>query len=125
MELIDILLSVLLVSASAFLIYLIVSLKKLNETLDNFGKDMHEITERSLPILDNLENISGKISQNIDEVDYKFQEFKDKFLSTLDKFNFLKPSDEPLDPHDRVRKFLFNLRAFSRGLTAFWENIKK
>lgn len=125
MSLNEILLSVLLISSSSLVIYLIFSLKKLNKLLEDANKDLNEVSNRTLPLIDNLEHITGKVAQTVDEVDDKINEFKDKLEIITDKLSFKKNSETRSTPEDRARGFVQNLQAFSKGIAVFWENMKK
>ena len=66
MTLIDILLIVLIAAASALCIYLIFTLNKLRKSFEVIQNDIHIISEKTVPVLENLDEITSRqLSDNI------------------------------------------------------------
>ena len=125
MTIIDVLLAVLLLSASALCIYFIISLKKFSASVEDIKRDIHNFVEESVPVIQNLNQISEHavnvsstaekqvldINNKIEEVKYKLYDFKQKFS---------KASTD-----NQITTLITNLRAIIKGISAFVKDIRK
>ena len=60
MMLIDILLIILILLASSLIVYLIITLKKLNQSIGKLNNDVSRLIETTIPVLENLDAASKK-----------------------------------------------------------------
>ena len=105
-------------------IYLIVSLKKINSTLDILERDLRRINEKLEPILDNIiiitdkaVNISNETEKRIIDISKTIQNVR----NTVSKFSIKgKHSSDSRSP---IQDLLSNLNAFSKGFSAFWRKL--
>ncbi len=122
---IDILLAILILTASGLCIYLIFTLKTLLQEAETIRKDIHNLVEKALPILDNLNDVSNRASKVVngiedywDEVDSSIKRVKEKIAN----FTSLKTFQSDDNP---AKDLIKNLRAFVKGISAFWQTFKK
>ncbi len=122
---IEILLAVLILSASALCIYLIFVLKTLLKNAASIQKDVSNLVEKALPLLENLNDVSNRASKVVngienywDEVDNSIKRVKEK----VKNFTSLKSIQNDENP---VKDLIKNLKAFFKGLSAFWQTFKK
>jgi len=122
---IDILLAILILAASGLCIYLIYTLKTLLREAEAIRRDVHNLVEKALPILDNLNDVSNRASTVVngienywDEVDSSIKKVKEKIAN----FTSLKTFQSDDNP---AKDLIKNLRAFVKGISAFWQTFKK
>lgn len=124
MGLLDILLVILVLLASALTIYLMITLRNVNKNLEILQRDLSEINERIVPILDNFQEVSNKALYMVEEAENqvnKVQLFVENTKNKLSNFG----SGNKLNPENRVAGFISNLRAVSKAITAFMGELKK
>ncbi len=125
MTIIEILLAVLIITACAVCIYLVVSLKKLNQSIEVLQKDVHDIYEKTIPLLENLTAISEKTARITNEAENYWQnitETIDKVRSKISHFGRGTGIHSDTNP---IEDFVKNLRAIFKGIRSFVENIRK
>ena len=70
-----------LLCLSALCIYLIVVLIRLRNVLSGFEKDLKELTTRAIPVLDNMEYITGRIRGITDSMDDQLTSVRESLAS--------------------------------------------
>jgi uncharacterized protein YoxC len=70
-----------LLCLSALCVYLIVVLIRLRDVLSGFEKDMKELTTRAIPVLDNMEYITGRIRGITDSIDDQLASVRESLTS--------------------------------------------
>jgi uncharacterized protein YoxC len=124
MTLIEILLAILIIAASALCVYLIKSLIKLNVTLDLIRQDIHTLSEKTLPVLENLNEATRNLNRVTSDVESKVGDiisFVDRYK---EKFNKIKYSVTE-SPGNPIINLVRNLRAISKGTSAFVRKFKE
>jgi uncharacterized protein YoxC len=125
MTVIDILLIILILAATALCLYVIFSLKKMNLQIELMRKDMKQLVDSTFPVLNNLNEVTEKINRVVseaegywDDIDRSIKNFKSKIsdLTSLSKFR-----DAEIPAKDLIK----NLRAFFKGIYTFWSEFKR
>ena len=124
MTALDILLIILVASAIVLCVYLIFSLKKINVTLNQLQNDVHNISEKTLPILDNLQQVSEKINNITERAANQINDLTNSIQKVKDKIFFLKPRDKKSSSENPVNNLIKNLSAVSKGIIAFWQKLR-
>ena len=70
-----------LLCLSALCVYLIVVLIRLRDVLSGFEKDMKELTARAIPVLDNMEYITGRVRGITDSIDDQLTSVRESLAS--------------------------------------------
>jgi uncharacterized protein YoxC len=125
MTLIDILLLVLILSASSLCIFLIVYLKKISGHVEGVSKDIHRLVENTIPILSNLEEVTQRVNIIVTGVERYWKEI-DLTIKTLrgkisnsglwEKFRVAQTQILELNKY---------FRAIGKGMSAFWCKYKQ
>ncbi|MEG8947021.1 DUF948 domain-containing protein [Rosettibacter firmus] len=122
---INILLVILIISASVLCIYLIFTLKSLIREAEAIRKDVHDIVEKALPVLENLNDVSNRASRVVsdienywEEVDSSIKKIKEK-IANFTSLKTFQGNDNP------AKDFIKNLRALFKGISTFWQTFKK
>ena len=120
MTLIDVFLIVLIVAASALCIYLILTLNKLRKSFEVIQNDIHTISEKTVPVLENLDEITKKAAQITSDTEEQISELKAFILNIKEKVNRVVDLPGKIHPENRISDFLKNLNAFAKGFSVFW-----
>jgi len=124
MSLLDIFVLLLVIVGIILCIYLIISLKKINSTLDFVQTDLRNINSKLEPILDNLKIITEKAVNISDEAEKRVVDISNTIQnvrSTVSKLSF-KPSGAS-SHRSPIQDLLNNLTAASKGFSAFWHKL--
>ena len=125
MTVIDVLLIILIIAAIALCIFVIVYLGKLNRQFDTLQKEVKQIVDSTVPLLNNLNEVTSKANRIVseaenywDEVDRSIKKIKEKAseLTSLSRFR-----DEDNPTKDLIR----NLRALFKGVSTFWREFNR
>ena len=125
MTLIDILLVVLIIAAILLSIYLIFSLRKLNDTVELLKNDMHDLHEKTLPLIENLTEITDRATKITSEAENYWQDITSSVESVRNKITTFGRSHEGSTTGNPIEDFVRNLRAITKGVAAFWSNFKR
>lgn len=122
MALIDILIIILIVAAIALCIYLIFTLNKLRKSFEAMQHDVHLISEKTIPVLENLEEVTKKAAQITSDAEEQLEEIK-SFIQNI-KRKVSRVSDLPrlINPENRISELLKNLTAIGKGFSVFGLN---
>jgi len=124
MDIIDILLIVLIVIFSALGIYLIIVVKKLSVTLDNFDKDLSDLKNETAPFVKDIGEITNSVSAISKIVEDNVEYVNDKVEWIKSKINTSSESTKK-SPFENAQNLTTNLRAMSKGISSFMNEIKK
>ena len=120
MAVIDVLLIVLILSASVLCIYLIITLNKLNKSIEVLQKDIHVIAEKTVPTLESINEVAQKAVVVTTEVEEQLAEVKSFIQSVKGKVSKVTEFPKNINPENRINELLKNLNAISKGFSAFW-----
>ncbi|MGE5681887.1 MAG: hypothetical protein ACM34K_13490 [Bacillota bacterium] len=123
---VNIFLIVLLISASLLCVYLVITLKKLTQTITAVQADVQQLKNKIDPILTNVDILSGKVVLITEEVEsvvsavkILIDSMKNKAEDLLDKTKKFKANIEHPNA-DWFKKVV----GISRGVSAFWTTLK-
>ena len=122
---IDVLLIVLLVVAIIVCVYLILSLKKITNTLTVLQEDLTEVKTKTVPILENLEKASEKALVVTTEAEAQFNDIKNTLQSFRDKVTGLVPTGKKTENPNPINDLVRNLGAISKGIAKFWSEYRR
>ena len=125
MAIVDILLALLIIAASALCVYLIFSLSKLNKSVEVLQKDVHQLIEKTIPVLENLNEVSNKFTKVASEAEGYWDELNTAIDNAKEKVSrlSLKSSAERTD--NPVQRLIKNLSAVVNGISAFWSALNR
>ena len=122
---IEILLIILILAATALCLFVIVSLKKINLQIEQLQKDVKQVVEDTIPLLNNLNDVTTRVNRVVteaenywDEIDSSIKNLKQK-VSSLTSFTHFRDAENP------TQDFIRNLKALSKGVIAFWNEFKR
>lgn len=123
--LINFLLVILILSASALCFYLIISLKKIIQQAEAIRKDIHLLIDKAIPILEDFSKVSNRANKVTSDIENYWNEIDNSIKKVREKvasFTSLKTFQNDENP---VKDFIKNLRAFIKGLSTFWQTFKR
>jgi len=104
-------------------IYLIISLRKINSTLDILVRDLPSLNEKLDKILEDFKIITAKAVNISDETEKRVLDISttiQNVRNTVSKFSFKGKDSYNRNP---IQELLSNLTAFSKGFSAFWHKL--
>jgi len=124
MTLINILLVMLILTASFLCIYAIVFLHRISGQIVAIRKDIHRLVENTIPLLNILEEfyeradgIVNKVESSWVKINYSIRYWSEK----ISKFNlFKKIVTLRYSPNELIK----NIRPFAKSVSAFWREYK-
>lgn len=119
--LIDILTIILLVLVCALIVFVFITLKKLNRSIDVLSADVHQLIDSTIPAVENLNKASEKLANVADDAEKHMADFNRFVLSTKTRINSLSTRVKEGANQNPVMNLVKNLSAISRGISAFWE----
>jgi len=124
MNILHIFLVIFIIAASTLCVFAILYLKKLVEQVEAVRKDIHQIIQRSVPILENLEQVTNKANRVATEVEGYWNELDLAIRNLKYKVSSLSPLNKFREAESTVSELIKNIRAVSKGLIAFWSELK-
>ncbi len=118
---------VLLLSASALCIYLILYISRITKAIEDMKTEIQKISDQLKPLLNSLQTLSYSILSISDEIKSNFGKIRwivDEVKSRVDSlFNIEKKIKETID--DPVQSIKENINAWRSGFSAFWKKLKR
>lgn len=121
MLLIDILTIILLLLVSALIVFVFITLRKLNRSIDVLSADLHQLIDSTIPVVENLNKASEKLANVADDAERHMADFNEFISNTRTKINSLSTRVKEGANQNPVMNLVKNLNAISRGISAFWE----
>ena len=124
MNIIDILLIILILSASTLCIFLIIYLKKLVDQVEAVRKDVRELVEKATPVLENLDDVTRRTNSIVSEVENYWKEIDSSIKKVRERISGLTSLKTFTDAENPVSELIKNVKALTKGLIAFWQAVK-
>ncbi|MDX9924806.1 MAG: hypothetical protein RBS48_08575 [Ignavibacteriaceae bacterium] len=124
MNVLDIFLIILALSASALCISFIYYLKRVVDKVEKMQEDIAKLVDTAIPVLENLNDSIDKSNRIItgaehywDEIENTIEKVKDK-IKYFTPFSILRSQDFP------AGDLITNLKALYKGISTFWSRYK-
>ena len=124
MNILQILLLIFILAASALCIYAILYSKKLTEQVEAVSRDFHQVIQRAVPVLDNMEQVTNKANRVATEIEGYWNELDLAIRNLRYKVSNLTPLKKYREAESTVSELIKNIKAVSKGLIAFWSELK-
>ncbi|MEW6701128.1 MAG: hypothetical protein AB1298_00270 [Bacteroidota bacterium] len=124
MTVIDIFLIILILSASTLSVFAIVYLKKFSEHVEAMRKDLNKLVERTTPVLENLESVTRRASRVAGEVENYWDEIDSSIKKIRERISGLTSLKKNADVEYPAKDLIKNIKALSKGVSAFWTAFK-
>jgi len=121
MAIINILTIILLVLGSALIVFLFVTLRKLNRSIDVLSADVHQLIDSTIPVVENLKSASERLANVAEDAEKHMADFNHMVVNTKTKINSLSTRVKDGATQNPVMNLIRNLSAISHGISAFWD----
>lgn len=122
---IDVLLIILIVSASVLCFFAMAYLKRITEQMEAARKDIHEFVQNANPVLENLEEATRRANRVISEVENYWQEIDSSIKNLRERISGLTSIKKIRDVEYPAKDLIKNIKAFIKGASAFWDAFKR
>ncbi|HEX3073247.1 MAG TPA: hypothetical protein VHP30_06500 [Ignavibacteriales bacterium] len=122
----EVLITILLISATALCIYLIYSLNKITNAIVSIQKDINDIAKHSMPLIEKLSELGDRISDTVGDINEQINSIKTFINSIKGKVTgiFDKGREVRETAEDTAHSFISNFLAFKRGFSVFWSKLR-
>ncbi|MEW6653249.1 MAG: DUF948 domain-containing protein [Bacteroidota bacterium] len=123
--LVQILLVLLIITATALCIYLILVLKKLTVQLNNLQNDIKQLVDSTIPVLKNLNEVTLRANRIVSSAENYWEGIERSIENVRMKFSNFTSVARFDGAEYPARNLVQNIKAFYRGFTAFWHELRK
>jgi len=121
----DIFLIILSISATLLCIYLIFTLKKLVIQMNELQKDIKNLVDNTIPVLKNINDVTLKANRIVSSAEDYWEGIERSIENVRSKFSKLTNITRYDGADLPARNFIQNIKAISRGISAFWQEFRK
>lgn len=125
MSVLDIFLIVLIITATATCLYLILALRKLVGQIDELHKDIKQLVDHTIPVLKNLNEVTLRANRIVSSAEDYWEGIERSIENVRMKFTNLRSMRRFDGTEFPARNIIQNLKAFSKGIAAFWQEFKR
>lgn len=123
--LVEILLVLLIITATALCIYLIMVLKKLVVQLSDLQKDIKQLVDSTIPVLKNLNEVTLRANRIVSSAENYWEGIERSIENVRMKFSNITSVARFDGAEYPARNLVQNIKAFYRGFTIFWQELRK
>ncbi|MFA7229314.1 MAG: hypothetical protein WC061_09785 [Melioribacteraceae bacterium] len=124
MTVIDILLIVLIISASALCVTAIIYIKRISSQVESANKDIHEFIQKVNPVVENLEEVSRRANRIVTEIENYWDEIDGAIKTIRERISGLTSLKKLHDVEYPAKDLIKNIKALTKGASAFWNAFK-
>lgn len=124
MPLLDILLSILIIAAIILIGFVLSWLKRVESYWFQIHEDIKEIKDKTLPVLNNLEELTSNAAKISRDATSKVNEVSGMIENVKEKISFLFYPIKKGQHSEPVSGLITQLRAVSKGIAAFVSKFK-
>ncbi len=125
MTVIDILLIILILSASALCILAITYIKKITEQVEAVRKDVNQFIEKTNPVVENLEQVTRRANRVVSEIENYWEEIDSSIKNIRERISGLTSLKNLRDVEYPAKDLIKNIKALAKGTSAFWNAFKR
>lgn len=125
MNVVDIFLVILIICASALCVFTILYLKKLLQEVEAVRRDVHQLVEKATPVLENLEDVTRRANRVVSEVENYWDQIDNSIKNLREKVTNLTSFTKIRDAVSPATELIRNVKAFAKGIAAFWQEYKQ
>lgn len=124
MTIVDIFLLVLIISATALCIYLIISLRRISRNVDLMQADFHHFIENTTPAIKTLEDVAKKLDNITSTTERHFIDVSDTIDLYKEKSKQYIEIFKSESKHNQIVSLISSLRAIIKGISVFLRDLK-
>ncbi len=118
---------ILLIAASALCVFLIIYLRKIVEVISDVRKDVNQLSQNLLPLVDSLQNLSNSIIEVSDDIKSQIAKVRWIFDEVKDRFEKLFEFEQKMKQAVEVpaNNLINNLFAIKKGVSTFFSSMRR
>ncbi len=121
MTVIDIFLLALIIVAIVLCVYLVLTLRKVTETVQRVESDIHELSKSTVPLLENLNEETKKIVYITNEAEKHVDDINGAIIHFKEKVDDFKSGfAHSMNPDNPVQSMIRTISGIVKGISAFW-----
>jgi uncharacterized protein YoxC len=124
-DVVQVLLILLIITATALCIYLIIVLKKLVAQLSDLQKDIKQLVDTTIPVLKNLNEVTLRANRIVSSAESYWEGIERSIENVRMKFSNITSISRFDGAEHPARNLVQNVRAFVKGAVAFWQELRK
>ncbi len=124
MSVIDILLVILIVTATALCLYAIYYIKKIYFQIESANKEIQNFIQKLNPVVENLEEVSRRTNRIISEVEDYWDELDGAIKNLRERISGFTSIKKLHDVEYPAKDLIKNIKAIAKGASAFWSAFK-
>ncbi len=125
MDLVSYALVLLIIMAAVLCFYGILALRKITETISIMQSDIHKLVEKTLPVLENLDEATEKINILTTDLERKLYQIENFTTSVKDRVASFISFKGDIKPANPIIKLIKNLSSIQKGVMAFLTKLKE
>lgn len=125
MTFIDILLIILILSASTLCVFAIIYLKRITDQVEAVRKDVHEFISKTNPVVENLEVATRKANRIVSDIENYWEEIDTSIKNLRERISGFTSLKNLRDVEYPAKDLIKNIKAFVKGASAFWNAFKR
>lgn len=125
MTFIDILLIILILSASTLCVFAIIYLKRITDQVEAVRKDVHEFISKTNPVVENLEVAARKANRIVSDIENYWEEIDTSIKNLRERITGFTSLKNLRDVEYPAKDLIKNIKAFVKGASAFWNAFKR
>lgn len=125
MTFIDILLIILILSASTLCVFAIIYLKRITDQVEAVRKDVHEFISKTNPVVENLEVATRKANRIVSDIENYWEEIDTSIKNLRERITGFTSLKNLRDVEYPAKDLIKNIKAFVKGASAFWNAFKR
>lgn len=125
MTFIDILLIILILSASTLCVFAIIYLKRITDQVEAVRKDVHEFISKTNPVVENLEVATRKANRIVSDIENYWEEIDTSIKNLRERITGFTSLKNLRDVEYPAKDLIKNIKAFTKGASAFWNAFKR
>lgn len=125
MSLLEILLIVLVISATVLCFYVISVLQKVLMQINEIQKDVKQLVNNTIPLLKNLNEVTVKANRIVTSAESYWESVERSIDSVKMKISSFTSPSKFGNSNINARGIIQNIRAFTKGFSAFWKEFRR
>jgi hypothetical protein len=118
-------LTVLIITATVLCIYSILVMKKLVQQVGELQKDVKQLVNNTIPVLQNLNEVTLKANRIVSSAENYWEGIERSIENVRVKFSHLTSPSRFDGVEYPARNLIQNAKALTKGLGAFWQEFRR
>jgi hypothetical protein len=118
-------LTILIITATVLCIYSILVMKKLVQQVGELQKDVKQLVNNTIPVLQNLNDVALKANRIVSSAENYWEGIERSIENVRLKFSSLTSTSRFDGTEYPARNLIQNAKALAKGIGAFWQEFRR